>query len=196
MCGTQFAFVGLVILHPDKFGMKRATEEELAGFVHLWRCLGWIVGIQDVYNFCRLNSLSDTRLLAQYFMNDLILPWLKDSLSPEYEHMGRAVIVGANPYFHVSYEAVYLYIGSVLDIPLPNVEKSVTSSQRKECSLFNFLFGWFFNLPLANWILNFIVYLSLKVIVDPPRYWPFWCRPPVPVFGLKDFFYSTRTLQK
>lgn len=31
MSVTQFAFVSLVVLHPEKFGMKRATKEELEG---------------------------------------------------------------------------------------------------------------------------------------------------------------------
>jgi len=196
MSGTQFAFVALIVLHPEKFGMRRATEEELEGFVHLWRCLGWILGIQDEYNFCRFNTLSDTRRWTEYCMNRLVLPWLRDSLSPEYEHMGRAVILGAKPYFPFSYEALYLYIGSVLDIPMPNVERRISPFQRDGCRRLNFLFGWFFNLPLANWVLNAAVYLSLKVIVDPPRYWPFRRGPPPPVWGLKEFFYSSRIADK
>ncbi len=37
MNGTQFAFVGFVILDHETFGMKRGTEEELKRFVYLRR---------------------------------------------------------------------------------------------------------------------------------------------------------------
>ena len=46
MCGTQFGFVGLVILHPKFFGIH-ATDEDLEAFCHTWRVIGYLLGIED-----------------------------------------------------------------------------------------------------------------------------------------------------
>lgn len=47
MSATQFAFVGLVILHPKFFGMHDATDEDLENFCYVWRGLGYLLGVDD-----------------------------------------------------------------------------------------------------------------------------------------------------
>ena len=61
MSGTQFAFMGLPLLYPEKFGMAGASDGELEGFVHFWRCIGWMLGLDDRFNFCQLDNLTDAR---------------------------------------------------------------------------------------------------------------------------------------
>ena len=176
---TQFAFMGLALMHPDKFGMARATDRQLEGFVHLWRCLGWILGIDDRYNFCQLDTLPEAQKWAKYFTNNLILPWLKMSLSDEYEQMGRMVTKGANYYFPSSYETIYLFIAWVLDLPVPHLEKHVSRLDYLSFKFLVFVFGFIGNLPFGNYFINGFMHLTVKVIVDPPRFWPHWLRPPI-----------------
>ncbi|EFN83304.1 hypothetical protein EAI_02250 [Harpegnathos saltator] len=45
----QYALMGMVVLHPHKYGAHDATEEELEGFCHMWRCYGYLLGIEDEY---------------------------------------------------------------------------------------------------------------------------------------------------
>lgn len=52
MSTTQFGFVGLLIAYPEKFGAAGATKDELEGFIHLWRSIGYLLGMEDKYNFC------------------------------------------------------------------------------------------------------------------------------------------------
>ena len=40
MVETQFAFVGVALLFPLKFGAYGTTDDDLRGFIHFWRCIG------------------------------------------------------------------------------------------------------------------------------------------------------------
>lgn len=47
MAATQFAFVGMIVLFPKDYGMNNATDEELDAFCYTWRCIGYLLGIED-----------------------------------------------------------------------------------------------------------------------------------------------------
>lgn len=40
MADSQFAFVGVLVLFPHKFGATYASDDDLKGFIHFWRCIG------------------------------------------------------------------------------------------------------------------------------------------------------------
>lgn len=52
MLMTQFSFVGLIILYPEKFGAHGASDEDLEAFIHMWRGIAYLLGIAEEYNFC------------------------------------------------------------------------------------------------------------------------------------------------
>lgn len=191
MSGTQFAFLGLLVLHPDKFGVARATEDELEGFVHIWRCIGWLMGIDDRFNFCRFETLAETRQWTAFFLEDLVKPWMRDLTTPEYEHMGRAVVHGARHYFGATYESVYLFIGSVIGVPMKHLESCVSLSDRFGCFMLQFVFGFLGNLPLVNYILNAVMRFKLTLVIDPPSILPISVLPPT-VTGLRDVWLGSR----
>lgn len=45
MADSQFAFVGVLVLFPHKFGATYASDDDLSGFIHFWRCIGKIARI-------------------------------------------------------------------------------------------------------------------------------------------------------
>lgn len=47
MSVTQFGFFGLVILHPEFFGIHDASEEDFEAICHTWRGIGYLLGIDD-----------------------------------------------------------------------------------------------------------------------------------------------------
>lgn len=47
MAATQSGFVCMVILHPEAFGIHGATDEDLEAFCHVWRSLGYLLGMED-----------------------------------------------------------------------------------------------------------------------------------------------------
>lgn len=47
MALTQFGFMGFALVRSTKVGIHDATEDELKGFIHLWRVVGYVLGIED-----------------------------------------------------------------------------------------------------------------------------------------------------
>lgn len=182
--------MGLILLHPEKFGIARATDKELEGFVHMWRCIGWILGIDDRFNFCRLDNLTQARRWAGYFESKLILPSLKISLTAEYEHMGRAVAEGARRYTGISYETFYLFIAWVVGLPRAQLKKRVSPLDYQSFERLTGIFGFLGNLPFGNHLINGVYYLTVKLIIDPPRFWPQRFRPPR-ITGLEEFWHNS-----
>ncbi|XP_012279841.1 uncharacterized protein LOC105699435 [Orussus abietinus] len=125
MAITQFGFLGLVILHPQRFGIHYASDEDLEAFCHLWRGLGYLLGIEDEYNFCRGN-LQD----VQQRSRDLIEFWVKPNLRnviPEWEHLMRCVVEGVRYYFPgSSFEIALYYLTDVLELHMPRLYASMS----------------------------------------------------------------------
>lgn len=92
MSFTLFGFMGLVILYPEKLGIVGVTEEELDGFVHLWRVLGHLLGIEDRFNMCQ-GSFDQVKRRCQQIVDKLFIPNLPN-LNEEWEHMSRCMIEG------------------------------------------------------------------------------------------------------
>jgi len=91
--------------------------------------------------------VSDTRRWTHIGYTSLESPRIslaqkKTVFATEYEQMGRAVILGAYPYFSLFYEAPYLHIGhSVLNMYLPNVERRVSQFQKEGYRRLSFFLG-------------------------------------------------------
>lgn len=50
MVKAQFAFIGFIILYPEKCGLVSNVNEFLQELCYLWRVIGFILGIEDEYN--------------------------------------------------------------------------------------------------------------------------------------------------
>lgn len=119
MSVTQYAFMGLVISHPEKLGAGGVTEEEFAGLIHFWRGIGWLLGIKDKYNFCN-GTVQQTRELCLEVEN-LFIAHLS-SVDWSYEQMTSSIIIGMGKIVPcISYLALFRYLAYTLDIPVPSV---------------------------------------------------------------------------
>lgn len=47
----QFAFIGLIVLHPSQMGFS-TEKEEIERLIYFWRVVGYMLGIDDQYNLC------------------------------------------------------------------------------------------------------------------------------------------------
>lgn len=47
MALTQFGFIGFVMTKPHMLGIHNPPQEDLEGFVHLWRVVGHLLGMED-----------------------------------------------------------------------------------------------------------------------------------------------------
>lgn len=47
MALTQFGFMGYALARPKEIGIYNATREELESLIHIWRVVGYILGMED-----------------------------------------------------------------------------------------------------------------------------------------------------
>lgn len=47
MALTQWGYVSLITCYPEQIGLHNVTDEELEDFCHLWRSIGYQLGIED-----------------------------------------------------------------------------------------------------------------------------------------------------
>ncbi|XP_014224647.1 uncharacterized protein LOC106650904 [Trichogramma pretiosum] len=124
MASTQFAFVGLVVLNPKFFGIH-ASDEDLEAFCHTWRGIGYLLGIEDEFNYCR-GTLADVKQRTMDFIEYWVKPNFRQ-ITPECEHMMRCVVEGLQYYFPGStYETCILDLASVLNLHMPRLYNSLS----------------------------------------------------------------------
>lgn len=51
MALTQFGFMGFAVIRSKNIGIPDANEEELKAFIHVWKVIGYLLGIEDRYLF-------------------------------------------------------------------------------------------------------------------------------------------------
>lgn len=122
---TQFGFVGLMVAYPNKFGATSASEEELDGFIHVWRVLGYLLGIEDRYNFCN-GSLQEVRQRCTCVIEKVVKPQFLNA-TEDWEHMSRCLVEGISYYMPgLNFEVSLLYLCWVLDISIPRTYASLS----------------------------------------------------------------------
>ncbi|KAG7204413.1 hypothetical protein KM043_004855 [Ampulex compressa] len=125
MSATLFGFVSFSILYPRAFGIHDATPEDLEGFCHLWRVIGYLLGIEDEYNFCH-GDLETVQSRAREFVEHEVKPNFR-TVTPEWEHMTRCVLEGVSYCrCYVSYEAALMYCTEILDVRMKQLYASMT----------------------------------------------------------------------
>lgn len=164
MSFTQFGFVGLMVTFPEKFGAGDASEEDLEAFLHTWRSIGYLLGVEDKYNFCN-GTLKDVVERC----HSLIDNWVKPSfqiLTKDWEHMSRCLVEGMGyiastekPVF--SFNVFIMYLFWVLDIPVPRLYSTLTWNERFEFFTLKFLLTQAVKFPgvrpLLNWFLHRLI---------------------------------------
>jgi ER-bound oxygenase mpaB/B'/Rubber oxygenase, catalytic domain len=87
---TQFAFVGIQLLNPEKSGIQ-ASREQLENFAHYWRVIGALLGIEDRFNIC--GATLDETLSRLTTVRHLLLPNFTN-MNPNVEKYLRIAVEG------------------------------------------------------------------------------------------------------
>ncbi|PSN45375.1 hypothetical protein C0J52_07532 [Blattella germanica] len=156
MAFTQFGFVGLFILHPSYFGAHGITDEELDGFIYLWRCIGYFLGMDDKYNFCN-GSLEVVKQRSADVLQHIAKPSLH-MVSRDWEHMARCFSSGSGFTFEVS----VLYLCDILGLHAPRLKASLSFKQRIIYFVTWFIFCVFMRLPGTLEFFNWVYEMGLK----------------------------------
>ena len=97
MAQVMFGFMGVVICHPEKYGIQ-PTIRELHAFSHVWRGIAYSLGVEDSFNLCQedfacTKATCDEAL--QHGIYKILLPALKNP--PDgYDVMTQAYVDGVN----------------------------------------------------------------------------------------------------
>lgn len=76
MLVTQFAFIGLLFMHPREVGIDGSDEDVckvLSDIAYLWRAITWMHGVTDENNMCS-GSLEETIALSHAIFNEVFKP--------------------------------------------------------------------------------------------------------------------------
>jgi len=66
---TQFGFMGFGVLVPEKLGLTGSPEEQ-EGFIHFWRTVGHLLGIEDRSGISVRASNSSTTWVSDLLMTN------------------------------------------------------------------------------------------------------------------------------
>ncbi|XP_043473361.1 uncharacterized protein LOC122505655 [Leptopilina heterotoma] len=153
MIATQFGFMGLIILYPSKFGIYNATDENLEAFCHTWRGIGYLLGIDDEFNFCR-GTLDEVKQRCRHFLEYWAKPNFRE-LTPECEHMMRCIIESLKYYVPGGcYETCVLYLSEMLNIQMPRLYSTLTYKMWFRYHFSKILYQYTCQVPGVLWLLN------------------------------------------
>ncbi|XP_026285270.1 uncharacterized protein LOC113211178 [Frankliniella occidentalis] len=91
---TQFAFFGYAVLRrkQDNFSV---SDQDILDFVHVWRTIGFLIGIDERFNICQFDAdLSSTTKILEGICSKWLAPAL---ITPprEFDSMSRALLNGS-----------------------------------------------------------------------------------------------------
>ncbi|KAK8730824.1 hypothetical protein OTU49_007951 [Cherax quadricarinatus] len=159
---TQYSFLGVMVAHPSKMGAWWASEEDLAGLIHFWRGIGFLLGIEDKYNFCR-GTVKETQALCDEIEELIIKPRIAKA-DWNYEHMSSCLIEGINLMVPaVSYPAMFRFLADTLNIAVPAFVKRMSILHTCQYWLMRFVFHFLFLVPGIVMLFNGLLKLALII---------------------------------
>lgn len=79
---TQFSFIGMALVYPQKCGLIAATNEELESLNYYWRVLGYMMGVEDEFNCCYFDKIEDIRASMRLILEEELKPRLSNEPCP------------------------------------------------------------------------------------------------------------------
>ncbi|XP_072937254.1 uncharacterized protein [Epargyreus clarus] len=116
MALTMMGLVGFAVLKPDKFSIRQNKSGDWEGFVHFWRTVGYMLGVEDRYNICRKN-IDETREVCRMIQERVFAPCL-ENVPEYYEHVARAMLEGQSILnAHIETSSSLFWIRYLADVP-------------------------------------------------------------------------------
>ncbi|XP_072399463.1 uncharacterized protein [Diabrotica undecimpunctata] len=110
MAFTQFGFMGFQLARPGMVGLHNVSEEEWKAFIHVWRVVGYLMGIEERFNICR-ESVEETKEICNLLIDRSFFPQV-DKKDRTYLKMSRHLVHGLwtmNPALRYKVMMNYLY---------------------------------------------------------------------------------------
>ncbi|XP_034250225.1 uncharacterized protein LOC117650739 [Thrips palmi] len=116
---TQFAFCGIAVVRRKLLHLD-ASDQDVLDFMHVWRTLGCLIGIQDRFNICQFDyDISAT----DGVLEEVCTRWLGPALlspPPEFAQMSHALLEGSWCIMPVlEYSSFLNFTQELIGIPQP-----------------------------------------------------------------------------
>lgn len=127
---TQFGFFGLALVYPDWFGIHNFSRQDMNDFVHLWRTIGYFMGIKDEYNLGR-GTLDEAVERSKWIIQTSMKPKLR-GVTAKWEHMSRCLIEGIKMYMKscTPFDISLCYLCDILGLEMNNFNNSLGFKKR------------------------------------------------------------------
>lgn len=196
---TQFGFIGFITLGAPRIQLH--DDDFLECTTHMWRVVGYLLGIKDEYNLCA-TSWAETKRRMELVMARVYTPALTQT-SEEFVSMTKALLEGLWPvntsltvdsfiFFTKRLACVEGY--EYYDFDHPNYSRSVPDSAQRGQEYYKlgwwdrfvvsyglFLVTYLHQYSIVRWYLNVRVWLNLKLMYYLP-YLAIW------KFGIKSAY--------
>ena len=119
MAIVQSAFMSGVVTYPKQFGINCSTAD-LEDYIHFWRGIGYLLGIQDKFNMCS-GDYAQTYEICAEIKDRLVIPTMK-SQTDQTMTMASAFCNGLNRFFRIplcSVPSVHAYWFYYIDSNVP-----------------------------------------------------------------------------
>ncbi|XP_065085661.1 uncharacterized protein LOC135707708 [Ochlerotatus camptorhynchus] len=190
MVVVQYSFVGYCALSPRMLGLQYSTAD-MEAFIHFWRVIGYMLGIEDRFNCCTADP-SSSRIRMQQIQDQLFLPALS-KVGEDFHRMSKYMLDGMW-YFNVFLNPdAILYMTYRLN-GVPGYGYPDKLLGRSQCAAYEKL-SWYsrailwilvkthdVNLSIAplRWFHNALVSISVNIGI------PYFPLPAIVRFGYKN----------
>ncbi|KAI1302307.1 hypothetical protein HDE_02536 [Halotydeus destructor] len=124
---TQFAFIGFAILKPEKFGIS-LTSEDFDCVIHYWRCIGYLLGMDDKFNLCSRKP-DEMRRLCNSILEYEMKMSLHNNDVQEAREMSRGILESIRPYVPlIRWDAFQKYLLNIAGENVHKLKLSFTSN--------------------------------------------------------------------
>ena len=106
-------------MYPKEMGFSSRTED-LDRLIYFWRCIGYMLGIDDEYNLCEGNYQTVRTNCEQIFKHKFIPSLLE--MKPESDEMSERIIISASHYIVLlRHRGLLRYLFGVANLNIPVV---------------------------------------------------------------------------
>lgn len=155
----QMAFMLVILLFPDHYGLGELSHNQVKDFVHLWRTNGWYLGMEDDHNGA-MESVEETRALAKLLLERILKPSMLH-VSPDSMYMAKAAVPPGLDY-HVAAYRTYNMVG----FPLPGLWASFSYWQCVQYYMQKWFFQYVYTLSGPRYLTNWLVRFTLDTLLS------------------------------
>ncbi|XP_065560317.1 uncharacterized protein LOC136027213 isoform X2 [Artemia franciscana] len=153
MSFTQFGFMGLLVMYPEKFGIHYPVKRELDGFIHMWKVFGYMLGIKDEYNFCLDDNYEDVRQLSFETFEHCLKYTILGS-TEDYEFMASALVEGmARSRPGLTFQSCSLYLFDIVNWDMPRFSNIIDNRGLTYFKRMKFVFQTLLQYRACQWVL-------------------------------------------